>query len=389
MWARQFASNGRLVISQDGTVDDWRAYYPNTVPKPLELLLGFLRLPEGAFYRSALTGLTGLWALYAVWAAAGKGFTGNTAALFLGMNPAFIFLTLSGNPAIPFIAAVMLTSTMKWSTAGALAASLSRPEGFLYGAHLALRNRSWKLIALLTIAAGIWLAFHRTACGSFTWASDEVRYCVAAMAYPTPNSLTLLPWAFLRSILILGPPAAAVFWRRFGKWELRVPFALNFLLLGVSLAAGSLVLPRYIDQLFLLAVPFVCRQLPELNGQRRKLLVSAALILSPGFQWFAVLPEISEAQTLQSIYRETDLPSSGVTAANELVVPGLCLANGINDPRGLFISTDRAAFEKATEDELLDFGVGRIIVVPMGFFHPEHTGEWLKGITEIEVDHRN
>lgn len=387
MWARQLVASGSLTISGDGTTDDWRIYYPNTVPKPLEMLIGLARIPRGVFYRGILTLALASLALAAAYQASGKGATGTAAAIYLGLNPVFIFLAVRGNPATPFIGAAYLLYTVRGRTAGAIIAALSRPEGFIYGGWSCLRDRSWKRLAILAAVAAVWIVFHKTCAGSFFWTTEEVKYSVAAMDYPTPNPVTFLPWAALRSILILGAPAAAVFYGGFTRWQLRTPFMLNFALLTLSLAFGSLVLPRYVDQLFLLAVPFVFTETSRIFSGRKRLLVTAALIAFPSFQWISAGSEMAEYIRVRDFYTSVELPASGVTAGNELLVPGMALANGINDPRGVFISTDRAAWENAEEIELMEFGVNRIIVLDEGIYFPEHTRKWLETMESIEVTH--
>lgn len=385
MWARQLLESGSLIISDNGVTDDWRIYYPNTVPKPVELVTGILRYPGSNTSHGILTFITAAFVLAAVYHAAGTGTDGTRAAIYLGLNPVFIFLAVRGNPAIPFMGAVFLLQTVKGNTAGTLIAALSRPEGFIYGGWSCLKKRNWKLMVMLGVIAGIWLAFHRITCGSFTWTSEEVKYSVAAMDYPTPNPITFLPWAGLRSILILGAPAAAVLYTGFKRWELRVPYVMNFALLTLSLAFGSLVLPRYIDQIFLLATPFIFIETGRLFNGKRGRAAAAALILFPAFQWLATIPEIAQYIRVRDFYEEVILPDSGVTAANELLIPGIALENGINEPRGLFVSSDRAAWEEASEADLKEFGVTGIIVLEEGIYFPVHTENWIRTITDIEV----
>jgi len=385
MWAGQLLQTGRLVISENGITDDWRIYYPNTVPKPLEMVIGILRNCGGVTFRTWLAAVFAGLVLTAVWFSSGKGETGAGAALFLGMNPVFVFLCIRGNPAIPFLGAMLLMQTVAGGTTGALLASLARPEGFIYGVWHAVKKGKWTLTALLVISAVLWLAFNRITCGSYIWSSEEVRYSVASMDYPTPNPVTFLPWAGFRSILILGAPAAAILYSGFRRWELSVPFTANFLLLAVSLAVGSLVLPRYIDQLFLLATPFVFKEIHRLFRGRNRMAVTLAVILFPSFQWTATIPEIRESARIRDFYGSYELPGPGVIAANELLIPGISLANGISDPRGVFVSTDRAAWEGATDQDLLDFHVTEIVAVPLGIYFPEHTRTWLQNINSIEV----
>jgi hypothetical protein len=262
---------------------------------------------------------------------------------------------------------------------------LSRPEGFIYGGWHCFKSRNWKPVLLLVLAAAVWLFFHKSCCGSVLWASREVRYSVAAMAYPTPNPITFLPWAGIRSILILGAPGAAILYGNLRRWKLAVPFGANFALLTLSLGLGSLVLPRYIDQLFLLATPFIFTELARLYTGRKRIIVTAMVIAFPWFQWISALPEIREYAEIREFYRQAETNVSGVTAANELLVPGLALAGGIYDPRGLFVSTDRAAWENASEEELNSFGVSGILVYRRGIYFPGHTERWLGTLNNMEV----
>ena len=387
MWARQLVSTGSLTISHNGVTDDWRQYYPNTVPKPLELAIGITRIPAGTLYRAFLTLLTAALVLAAAYHAAGKGGKGEAAAVYLGLNPAFIFLAIRGNSAIPLMGAVFLLYTAGGRTAGTIIAALARPEGFIYGGWSCLRDKNWKRMLILTAAAAVWLLFHKTCAGSFFWASAEVKYSVASMDYPTPNPITFLPWALLRSVLILGAPGAAIFYGNFREWQFRTPFTVNFALLIISLAFGSLVLPRYIDQLFLLAVPFIFMEMGRLFKDRRLKLITAAVIVFPSFQWISTYPEIGEYVRVRDFYSSVALPETGASAVNELLIPGMALANGIYDPRGIFVSTDRAAWENAEEASLREFGVSEIIILPEGIYFPKHTEEWLENIKLIEVVH--
>ena len=376
-----------MIISQQGIYNDWRLYYPNTVPKPVELVIGLIRGSGGTLYHAVITLLTALLVLAAVWYSAGRGRAGLEAALFLGFNPAFVFLCIRGNPAVPFLGAVFLLQSVRGSSTGAFLASLTRPEGFIYGGFHCIKNRKWKLLALLGGAAVIWLAFHRITCGSFTWAADEVKFSVAAMDYPTANPVTFLPWAGLRSILILGAPAAALLFINFRQWKLHIPFSINFLLLTVSLALGSLVLPRYIDQLFLLATPFIFMEINRIFKGQMRTAVAVAAIVFPSFQWISTLPEIDQYRHLRETYRSIELPEEGLTAANELLIPGFCLNLGIDDPAERFISVDRAAWGQVSEATLKDFGVTQVVIVPMSVYFPLHTEKWLEDIEDIEVNY--
>ncbi len=385
MWAVQLSETGTLAISENGITDDWRVYYPNTVPKPLELLIGIVRSPAGFLPGALVVLLLASAAILSVYKAAGGGHEGIAAAYFLGLNPVFILLALRGNPAIPFITAGFLLQTSKGAGAGTFLAALSRPEGFIYGGWHCLRSRNWKLGLLLGLAAAVWIFFHKSCCGSVLWASREVRYSVAAMAYPTPNPVTFLPWAGIRSILILGAPGAAILYGSIRRWKLAVPFGANFALLTLSLGLGSLVLPRYIDQLFLLATPFIFTELAKLYTGRKRIIATAMVIAFPWFQWISALPEIGEHADTREFYRQAETNVSGITAANELLIPGLALEEGIHDPRGLFVSSDRAAWENASEEDLESFGVSGILIYERGIYFPEHTERWLGTLEKMEV----
>jgi hypothetical protein len=385
MWAEQLINTGRLVISEHGIFNNWQLFYPNTVPKPLELLTGIIRAVGGVFFHSAIVLATSLLVLLAAWYSAGGGRTGIEAAFYLGFNPVFVFLCILSSPAVPFIGAMFLLQSTRGAGSGAILASLSRPEGFIYSIYHCISARKWKLLILAGATGLIWLALHRLVCGSFTWAAREVRYSVTAMDYTTPNFITFLPWAALRSVLILGAPAAAILFCSFRKWKLAVPFSLNFLLLAVSLAMGSLVLPRYIDQLFLLAAPFILIETGRIFTGHRRIIVTAVLILFPSFQWIETIPEIRQYESLRNFYETFELPESGVIAVNELLVPGICISNGIDNPQNRFIAIDRAIFEGASEEDLTQFGVSQVVIIPWGVYYPKRTENWLGSIKNLEV----
>lgn len=385
MWANQLINTGKLVISQNGTYDNWLIYYPNTVPKPIELIIGFLRYPGGKLFDSIITFFMCFLVIVSAWYAAGKGTQGLQVAMFLGFNPVFILLGVTGSSAISFLGFMFLLQSAKGSNAGVILASLSRPEGFLYGGYFCVKKRKWKLLALLLATGIVWLIFHKITCGSFSWASDEVRYSVAAMNYPTANIITFFPWSALRLIMVLGAPAAAILFITFRRWKLHIPFSANFILLTISLTMGSLVLPRYIDQLFLLAAPFIFIEIHRLFKGRIKTSLIIAVLVFPWFQWIYVIPEIQEYQKLEVLYSSFQLPESGVTAVNELIIPGLCLNLDIDDPSGLFVSTDKAAWSYASEIELEENEVTKIVIFPTGVYFPVHTEKWLETIKDIEV----
>ena len=382
MWVNQLLEKGSLIISEKGIFDDWQLYYPNTVPKPIELVISFIRAPGGKFFHGFITYVIALLTLIAAWNASNRGTIGFHSALFLGLNPAFIILVLRGNPAIPFLCGMYLlqSKSIRNSTTGALLASFSRPEGFIYSGYHVIKNRRWKLLMMLGFAGVIWLVFHKLTCGSFLWAAEEVKYSVAAMAYPTTNPITFFPWATLRLILVIGMPASAILLLNFKKWKLKIPFIFNFVLLLVSLAAGSLVLPRYIDQLFLLSIPFIVYQTHKLYTEKARNLVVALLIISTQIQWVEVVPELKNYIALREVYRAFEIQDDQVIASNELLIPGICLANDINNPIGRFISVDKAAWENVSEASLLDFGVTDIIIIPTDIYFPQHTKEWLENI---------
>jgi len=146
-----------------------------------------------------------------------------------------------------------------------------------------------------------------------------------------------------------------------------------------------LVLPRYIDQLFLLATPFIFREIKNLFQGRIRTYVVIATILIPSFQWISTVPEIREYRKLEEVYRSFELPEEGITATNELLIPGFCLNLGLDDPTDLFVSSDKAAWSSASEADLIGHGVTRVVIVPIGVYFPLHTETWLENIQNIEV----
>ncbi len=148
---------------------------------------------------------------------------------------------------------------------------------------------------------------------------------------------------------------------------------------------GSLVLPRYIDQLFLLAAPFVFMEIWRLFSGKTRAGGGGRGPCFPSFQWVATLPEFREYAEVREFYSEVRLPEEGVIAANELLIPGIALNNSISDPRGIFVSSDRAAWEGASREDLRAHGVSGIVVLEKGIYYPGHTQEWLETMNGIEV----
>lgn len=381
LWAGQLVREGRLSISADGVVDDWRAFYPNTVPKPGDLLLGVAGVLAGPFTEGILWIAISWAALFGAMKSAGSGASGVLAGAFLGINPVFLNLCITRSPAIPFIALIFLGTARNSPTAFAFS-SIVRPEGFIFGLWKSFETRRFVTIPIMAVSAVLWALLNMLGCGDLFWSGREVRYCVAAMGYGTPNAVTYLPWLLMRAVAVLGPLPLAALYRRAGDWELGRPVLLNFLFLWVGLAFGSLVLPRYVDQLLLLAVPFAMGAvLGSFRGGTR--MAAAALCLAGSvITWADTVEswrtEIALDRNLGAV--SASLPE-GIIAANELVVPRLALHNGGRGYPERYIALDRAVWEGADEDELLDYGVTSVIIFRDDFYLSGHAEEWVENLS--------
>jgi hypothetical protein len=374
-------NEGSLVISADGTVDDWTRYYPNTVPKPVDMLLGLAgTLPCGAV-ETALWLAIGWMALYAGIRAAGIGFPGLLSGVFLGTSPVFLNLCLTRSPAVPFMALILLGSRSGSPGASSLA-SLVRPEGFIYGIRDFLERRSPGALAVMAVSLAIWILLNAGACGDLLWTAREVKYCVAAMDYATPNPVTFPPWLLLRTVAVLGPVFAAALMADFGRWRLAAPAGINLVLLWAGLALGSLVLPRYADQVILLAVPFCAGRAGTLFPGVNRALLSVLCLAGGLFVWPETL-DIWRTESMldRGLASAADRLPEGRVAANELVIPRLALLRSRESyPEG-YVALDRAVWEGAGEEDLLRQGVTSIVVFRDDFYLSEHAREWLDSLS--------
>jgi len=110
LWAGQLLREGSLSISPDGVVDDWKAFYPNTVPKPADLFLGVMGTLSGPFLEGMLWTALSWAAIFGAIKAAGGGLPGTATGVFLGLNPVFLNLCITRSPAVPFMALITLAS---------------------------------------------------------------------------------------------------------------------------------------------------------------------------------------------------------------------------------------------------------------------------------------
>lgn len=381
LWAGQLVREGGLSISPDGVVDDWRSFYPNTVPKPGDLFLGVIGVLSGPLLEGMVWFVLSWAVIFGAIKAAGGGLPGAVAGAFLGVNPVFLNLCITRSPAVPFMALLFL-GAYRGSPAAFALSSMVRPEGFIFGVWKALGQRSFPAILIMALSAAMWSLVNILACGDLFWSGREVRYCVAAMGYDTPNVVTYLPWLLLRAVTVLGPLPLAALLSRAERWELLRPVVLNLLFLWAGLAFGSLVLPRYADQVLLLAVPFAMGAV--LDSFRGKSRVAALALCIAG----ATLPW---ADTIASWRTETALDGNlgavlaslpeGVIAANELVVPRLAV---LDDGRGYperYVALDRAVWEGAGEDELQAHGVTAIVIFRDDFYLSDHAAAWIETLS--------
>lgn len=386
LWAKQILDNGSVEISRDGRWDDSSLYYPNTVPKPAELvqLMAGLLAGGGAAHaalRIALAAVATAMAALSALRASRSPATAALAGFAFGLNPAFVSLASGGSPAIPFLALLL-----SLSIPAALMAGLVRPEALIYAAADMISRRKWLLLPLLVPFAAAWPLLNLWMAGNPLWSAFEVRYAVAAMPYETPGPLGFWLWAAGRALLVMGPFFLGALLLRPRSWP-RLAGGLGHLaFLSVSLLLGSLALPRYVDQISLLALPsavVAAAALPVPPGIPRRLAAAVAfagaMVLWPG--------------TLGSMAAEHGLAVqldaegaggwTGRLAVNELLVPRIALAAGIDDPTTSFVALDRMVYEGRDPEEL---GVGRILVVPGSAYLPQRTAVWLEMHTGLPVD---
>jgi hypothetical protein len=312
--------------------------------------------------------------------------------LVLGYSPVFVSAVFRGNPSVLLLGLLFLTGLRggRWQLAAALLLPLIRPEGLLYSLWLLLRERRWRYLPLLVLPVLVWPVLNRLTAGYWLWSMEAVRYVVAAMAYPTPGLVTFWPWSLLRGLLTTGPVlAAAMFIRGRRGWGWGGAALLNMVLLWLSLAGGSLVLPRYLDHVFLLMVPWAACALAFLaeGGRSRRALLYGLAVAGVLLPWRDTLQETAFHRALDAeLALQAARGWTGRLAVNELLVPGLALEAGITEPSGRFLALDRAAWEGIPEDSLESLGVDRILVVDHPPYLPGHTRDYLAGLEGMEVD---
>jgi len=396
MWARQLLETGRIVVTSNGLFDDASIYYPNTVMKPVSLVLAL----TGEIAGGPAPDLIALCIGIAILLTAGllvDRLTGNSrpatwlVMLLLGFNPVYVSAVLGGNPSILLLGMLLLIQFNggRRNLFPALAAALVRPEGFIYSCWHFTRSKRYGLIPFLLVPAAIWLLLNRLTAGSWLWSAQEVRYVVSAMSYPTPGVISFWPWAMLRGFLTVGPLLCAVFiLRERPKWPWSIPVLLNLLILDISLAAGSLVLSRYLDHIFLLLIPWAVAALFNLMDEGASRRAAVALSFAGSLLlWPATLRDMSTSRDIAGeLARIGRQGWAGRLAVNELLVPGIALESGISDPRYRFLSIDRAAWESLSEDALVELGVDRILLIEHPLYLPDHTRDYLNTISGIDVD---
>jgi hypothetical protein len=219
---------------------------------------------------------------------------------------------------------------------------------------------------------------------------DAVRYVVSGMSYPTPGVATFWPWALLRGLLTIGPVLSAVMLlQKQRKWRWGGAVLLNLILLWLSLAGGSLVLPRYLDHIFLLMVPWAVTGLAALAGGNRLIrrIVFAGALAGVLVPWPGFLRESAFHAALRTeLAVQADRGWGGRLAVNELLVPAIALQAGIPDASSRFLALDRAAWEHIDEDSLLTLGVDWVLIVDHPLYLPQHTKEYLMTLEHIRID---
>ena len=383
VWARQLIHDGRIVIAEEGVYRNPALYYPNTVPKPLPLLLS---LPPAATGGAGLLQLEYLvLAFLALLASArlGRRLAGPAGGFWcaaaLGMNPAWVMLVLRCRPAVLIVGMVAaLPALSRWSPAEPLLA-LTRPEGIFFAGWRAIRRRRLGNLLLLLLTVSAWPLLNLWATGDPLWSAREVRLAVQQMDYPTPG-LAEYPLLLLRRFLLVpGPLLLLVLLRRLRRWPAAVPAAAYALLLWASLAGGSLVLPRYLDPLALLVIPWASAfLLQRMEGWPAKVrgYVMAVAVASSLTLWPSTLSAWKMELRLQSELESYGRNGwAGRLAANELLIPRLAETRGTTDLRNGFVALDRAAWEDANLEEL---GVGQVLVFPHAPYLPDHTRDYIQ-----------
>jgi hypothetical protein len=303
------------------------------------------------------------------------------AGFAFGLNPAFVSLASGGSPAIPFLALLLSLSIPT-----ALMAGLVRPEALIYAAADMISRRRWLLLPLLVPIAAAWPLLNLWMAGNPLWSALEVRYAVAAMPYETPGPLGFWLWAAGRALLVMGPIFLGALLLRPRSWP-RLAGGLGHLaFLSVSLLLGSLALPRYVDQISLLALPSAVVAAAALPVPPRipRRLASAAAFAGAMVLWPGTLGSMAAEHRLAvQLDAEGAGGWTGRLAVNELLVPRIALAAGIDDPTTSFVALDRMVYEGRDPEEL---GVGRILVVPGSAYLPQRTAAWLEMHAGLPVD---
>jgi hypothetical protein len=314
------------------------------------------------------------------------------AMIALGWNPVFVTAVLRGNPSVALLGLLFASGILgrRWQLPIAVALPLVRPEGLVFSIWLLVRGRRFALLPLLLLPVAVWPLLNRLTAGYWLWSMEAVRYVVAAMAYPTPGIVSFWPWAVLRGLATLGPVlAAAMLLEGRKRWAWGPAVLANMLFLWLSLAGGSLVLPRYLDHVFLLMVPSAAAAAATLAGPGRKavLAVSALAVacILAGWPW-AARDLAWHARLDLELRMQAREGWSGRLAVNELLVPAIALEAGTEDPSGRFLALDRAAWEGIGADSLASLGVDRILVVDHPPYLPYHTRSYLEGLGGIRID---
>lgn len=388
LWARQTLETGRSIVTENAVFDDPGIYYPNTVPKPLVFLQIFLlELIGGGILHVIFTSTLGILLLFFTASSIWKKTKNAAPVLFgtvlMGFHPVFLFLTLSGSPVILFLLLCFI-STMSirvFSPAALFCATLVRPEGSFYLAGYSIQKRKFGLLLFIPLAACIWLIMNRIMAGDALWSVREVRYVVSAMDYPSPNLLTFWVRVLQRAVLVTGPVLLfALLRKNSGKYPFILGSSVNILFLWISLAFGSLVLHRYLDQVFLLCIPWAVAGLYFMVSSYKpvlKYIVLTVAFLFPMSLWPSFLDtwryESLLIEKLDSIVMSTDDTTHRI-AVNELLVPRIAIANDIIDVRKRFVALNRAIAENASLDSLC---VDRILIAPHPVYLPRGTSNFL------------
>jgi|GEM_PF-847064 len=384
VWARQVLQHGSPRIARDGVFDDPSHYYPNTVPKPLPLLVS---LPAAAAGGAGVLQTQYLvFAFLGLLAAASLALRegGGTraawwASLALGMNPAWVLLTIRCRPAVILVAALLaLPAIARFSVLEPLAA-LTRPEGIFVSAWRSLRRRRGAGLAILLAAVAAWPLLNLWAAGDPLWSLREVRLAVEQMDYPTPGPDSFFLLLVRRLFLVAGPVFVLALLSRIRRWPLAIPLAAWAAALWASLSGGSLVLPRYLDPLVLLAVPWavvmLLRMMPAGDVRSASAVLALAVAASLTL-WPSALADWRREHGIQMALERLGREGwHGRLAVNELLVPRVAEAAGSTDLSREFVALDRAAWEGVDLDSL---DVGTVAVVDHPLYLPRHTVKYLE-----------